>query len=366
MFSANRKGRRRIFIRSGLAIIILALLLLVCTVADRQWVVLPSRYCWLYPYNDSTSGGSSRITASEADSISFSIDFGSGPEQPFAGVGFGSAPRNLLTFPCDALVIDTAFENVENIDIVLVFGSIRESGRKVRFTATIPVYELAGRTVIPFDSFAIPDWWFEDQHLPVRSVRLKSGLRQFVSAEVIYYGKPGRQAVGTLDYFSFYRSPALMLQLVLQLLLLFLAGTIILVIPAGLDLLRRIRTRRIVIPYWTLGIESEECFWKDRVCPLVDRCSREENVNRQKICDELRISERELARLVRKYADTGFSGFVGSLRIEHACRLLEQTDKTVLSIAVESGFVSLSRFNLLFKRLKGMPPSAFRRSFHAH
>ena len=49
-------------------------------------------------------------------------------------------------------------------------------------------------------------------------------------------------------------------------------------------------------------------------------------------------------------------------RVEHAKRLLEQTDRTVLSIAFECGFEDLSTFYRAFKREVDESPNHWRSS----
>jgi AraC-like DNA-binding protein len=52
-------------------------------------------------------------------------------------------------------------------------------------------------------------------------------------------------------------------------------------------------------------------------------------------------------------------------RLSHAQRLLATTDEKVLTIALESGFGSLSRFNDAFKRAFGCTPRQHRKNHHA-
>jgi len=47
-------------------------------------------------------------------------------------------------------------------------------------------------------------------------------------------------------------------------------------------------------------------------------------------------------------------------RVAHAQQLLISTDRKVLDIAMDSGFSSLSRFNVAFKRVCGLTPRAYR------
>ncbi|MBQ7821911.1 MAG: AraC family transcriptional regulator [Clostridia bacterium] len=59
---------------------------------------------------------------------------------------------------------------------------------------------------------------------------------------------------------------------------------------------------------------------------------------------------------------TGVSpyNFLSATRIEKAVELLKDTDKTVMDIAFECGFTSLTSFNKLFKQLIGITPTELR------
>ena len=148
------------------------------------------------------------------------------------------------------------------------------------------------------------------------------------------------------------------------LLIVFSSGLIVIFFPNIYKFIRRRRTRRVIIPYKTLGIASEEMFWKEKVFPLIEEYSRRQEISKSIICDLLMISEREIIKLVKRYANSGFTKLVGIMRIEYATLLLEQTNMSIIDIAGESGFGSLSRFNSLFKKIKGIPPTEYRRQNH--
>lgn len=61
-------------------------------------------------------------------------------------------------------------------------------------------------------------------------------------------------------------------------------------------------------------------------------------------------------------AVTGMSpyNYLMTTRIEHATELLKDKNKSVMSIALECGFTSLSSFNKAFKQLVGATPTAIR------
>lgn len=52
--------------------------------------------------------------------------------------------------------------------------------------------------------------------------------------------------------------------------------------------------------------------------------------------------------------------FIHRLRIQHSIELLHNTEKSITNIAYESGFLSLSYYNKIFKKFRGASPSLYR------
>lgn len=65
-------------------------------------------------------------------------------------------------------------------------------------------------------------------------------------------------------------------------------------------------------------------------------------------------------RLFKKACGIGFSEYLNLVRVFKAEKMLKKTDKTVLEIAFDSGFSSVSYFNSIFKKYKGCTPTAYR------
>jgi AraC-like DNA-binding protein len=53
--------------------------------------------------------------------------------------------------------------------------------------------------------------------------------------------------------------------------------------------------------------------------------------------------------------------YLARWRLQHAARLLETTDRTVLDVALEAGYASEASFNRAFKRRFDLPPARYRR-----
>lgn len=64
----------------------------------------------------------------------------------------------------------------------------------------------------------------------------------------------------------------------------------------------------------------------------------------------------------KQVAGMGAMEYIIRLRIENACRLLEETQKTAAEIAFYCGFGNLSNFNRHFKKIVGCTPNEYRNS----
>lgn len=67
-----------------------------------------------------------------------------------------------------------------------------------------------------------------------------------------------------------------------------------------------------------------------------------------------------VSRYFNKEISASFYDYVNGLRIEHACRLLKETDMSVKAIAEQSGYNSPQTFIRVFVKTKGVSPTEFR------
>jgi len=82
------------------------------------------------------------------------------------------------------------------------------------------------------------------------------------------------------------------------------------------------------------------------------------------LAERLEVHPKQLSQAINEETEYNFIQFVNHHRIEFAQKLLldpaRQQDK-IISIALDSGFGSLSTFNTVFKQVTQMTPSAFRK-----
>ena len=72
------------------------------------------------------------------------------------------------------------------------------------------------------------------------------------------------------------------------------------------------------------------------------------------------LSRRQFTRIFRQLTGTTWNKHLQSLRLRYACKLLMESDSSILSISFECGFESPSNFHRAFKVAFGCAPSLFR------
>ena len=73
------------------------------------------------------------------------------------------------------------------------------------------------------------------------------------------------------------------------------------------------------------------------------------------------FNEKYIGRLFKSTTDVSFSNYVNRLRLNHAKNLLLSTEKSIIEVALDSGFENVTYFNRCFKRELGLTPTEFRR-----
>lgn len=87
-----------------------------------------------------------------------------------------------------------------------------------------------------------------------------------------------------------------------------------------------------------------------------------ENLTLGQLAEELEITSHQLSELLNSKLGRSFNNFVNEYRIEEACRMLiEEPDRSVVSIGVAVGFNSNSAFYKAFSSIKGISPAKYRK-----
>lgn len=86
-----------------------------------------------------------------------------------------------------------------------------------------------------------------------------------------------------------------------------------------------------------------------------------ESISLSDVCATVKMSNYYFCRLFKSAINMGFTDYLNAVRIHHAEEMLCDTDKSILDIAFENGFSSISYFNRVFKSIKHCSPSEYRK-----
>lgn len=90
----------------------------------------------------------------------------------------------------------------------------------------------------------------------------------------------------------------------------------------------------------------------------------EEPLTIDEIVSHSSLSRRQLERLFCRYVNVTPPRYYLELRLTYARQLLQTTNKSLVDIAVASGFVSISHFRRCFREFFDIPPGRFRTGQH--
>lgn len=83
-------------------------------------------------------------------------------------------------------------------------------------------------------------------------------------------------------------------------------------------------------------------------------------ISLKEVADLIYLTESNFCKFFKKATGKTYSDYLNEIRINEACRLLVQSEKTISQISFECGYETLSYFNRVFLNKKGMSPSKYR------
>jgi AraC-like DNA-binding protein len=86
-----------------------------------------------------------------------------------------------------------------------------------------------------------------------------------------------------------------------------------------------------------------------------------EPLSREDAAKAAGMSPSHFSRMFRKHMGRSFTDVLNQIRVNRACANLAQSDKSLMLIALESGFSEQSYFHKVFRRYLGMTPGEYRR-----
>ena len=103
--------------------------------------------------------------------------------------------------------------------------------------------------------------------------------------------------------------------------------------------------------------------WSDRIKGAIAYIDRHyaEKLTLHRLAESAGLSQPVFSRLFKRTTQTTPIQYITENRLNHARRLLADTDKTLANIAVETGFYDEAHFVRTFKKSRGLTPGDYRR-----
>ena len=94
------------------------------------------------------------------------------------------------------------------------------------------------------------------------------------------------------------------------------------------------------------------------ICNIIDYIENhfKEKLSLQSVSAEFGYEYHYVSRILNQQYNINFTNLVNEYRIDCAIDMLENTEKSITDIAMESGFQSLRNFNHVFKQITGKSP----------
>jgi len=77
------------------------------------------------------------------------------------------------------------------------------------------------------------------------------------------------------------------------------------------------------------------------------------------LASHFNVAENYFSQFFSEQVGEPFSRYLERIRIEHACKLLEDNSITIDNVALQSGYSNTNTFRRAFKRVTGTTPSGY-------
>lgn len=90
---------------------------------------------------------------------------------------------------------------------------------------------------------------------------------------------------------------------------------------------------------------------------------QENTLKMSNVADHINLGNSAFSHFFKKATNRSFSDYLIAMRIEHACKLLLESDEQISRIAFLSGFNNIANFNRMFKKAHHYTPMRFRKIY---
>ncbi|MBN1575486.1 MAG: helix-turn-helix transcriptional regulator [Chitinispirillaceae bacterium] len=208
---------------------------------------------------------------------------------------------------------------------------------------------------IPFKQLTTPEWWFQKNNFTLNDVSPVDFSK--VTALKIESGSTAKTGIidtMTISQIRFSKSPnkyTLFLLLILPALVI------------GYMIIRAVSHKKnspVIITYYKKDLRSYRDMDAERISSYLAEHFSDSELSILSMGKSLGLPQKKIAKTMQDEFKMSFKQYLVSIRIHEAKRLLRETDRLVIDVALAVGFNSISHFNRVFKASTLVTPLEFR------
>jgi AraC-like DNA-binding protein len=348
-----------------------ALFLCMCdimlTVAGKTETIIDPQRVHAFSYDDrleQTNRGNSEIISVYQDSISLRISYILKPgfSYPYAGIVLRLPDSSGPFFDCsrfNTLKIRIGSSQFSDCKIYLkIFDSkisktdhplsLRYLEKDLSLSSTAKTFS------IPLNQFKTPDWWYQKNNITLKD----AGPVDFSKVTTLQIESGPTAKTGITDTLNI--SGITFVKDARPHFILFAIFGVLIAVLAIINIKPRDPEKPIMITYDKKEIENYRDINAQRIAAYVAQHFSEPEISIITTGHSLGLSQKKVATTMKETFNLSFKQYLTSIRIHEAKRMLRETDRLVINIALEVGFNNVSHFNRVFKTSTSTNPVEFR------
>jgi len=304
---------------------------------------------------------------SDADGFKFSYLLKKGFAYPYAGFSIALKDSSGNFFDCtdfDAIKISIISSELSDCKLYLKLFDQKFSVKSDELSERYLLKDLMISAVpstytIPFKQFSTPNWWYQKNNITLMDVSSIDFSK--VTALRIESGATAKTDITdtiTISKITLVRRWNMPLILLLSLLL----AAILFIVTKNLIKIKnkKIKKSPLIITYEKKDIGNYRDTDAQRISDYIAKHFSEPQLSILTAGTELGFSQKKIAKIMNDVFKMSFKQYITSIRIHEAKRMLNESDRLVIDIALAVGFNNVSHFNRVFKTIEEMSPLEFR------
>lgn len=332
----------------------------------------------IIPYDDHEQNGNSKILEYNNDSLSILLRYSlhDALSYPYAGfkIIFDENTRFRDLSSYDYLFIDLSIKKQMKLDIFFHTVMPENSDFENVFTYRYLYNEYnclrtQQQVKLPIKSFKTPGWWYYTNKIPENSLG-KDRFKQ-VAELIIQSGtnNPINQTFEvSISKISFGRDLKKRGLLFLTALLAWGAIYSFLYFLYNMETKNSLKKRTVVkkieqpieISYNPLDVSNDSDDNLARLVAYIAKEYKNPGLTVSQVASEVGISLSNVSQILRDKKNCSYKQYLNAIRLTEAKRLLSETDRNIVDIALKVGYNTVTHFNRIFKEIEGISPRQFR------